>query len=987
MKNIFLFILKLLLLCTLLKGQNQIGQDIFGEMSSEMSGSAIATSYGGKRIIVGAPYNSENGTNAGCVRIYEENNGNWLQIGSNILGESSYNLFGKSVSMSSNGNIIAIAAPENDDNGTNSGNVRVFEEINGEWVQLGNNINGDVAHDNFGTLISLSGDGNRIVISTPNNDTNGNNTGQIKIFDYINNAWVQVGTNINGETNESNFGVAMSLSGDGQTLVVGIDCNKVKIYKYINGEWTQTGNEIVGELPLFCFGNSISISHNGKKMAINSIHYQDDGFINITNIYKENNEIWSVVGNDIIGEYSFFEVGSSISLSPDGKLLAVNNVWRDDDLNEIFAGHTKIYVENENNWLQFGGTIFEASAHASVPRMSIDISNNPNRLVLGYPIDHSNFLLGGVTKVFSLKGVTGYVYYDDNQNCLHESAEIGIANKFAIIQPGDIIVQTNDEGLWQIDSLPIGNYTITINTSDYWTTNCPLSQSFEITNPDIVTVAPSFGLYSTSPCPIPDVSIHMPFIRPCFNNQKIYVQTCNSNISTDTLYNAYTIVELDPYIIPTSASLPYTDLGNNQYQFNIGTLNLGECIDFVIEADVSCDAILGESLCIQAEIFPVEDCVLDSAPNPLPPLVNTCGTPWDKSSLSVIGYCQNDSIYFEITNTGDLGEGDMTCFHPIMVYVGGQTFYLDSIQLLGQETIIFVFEGSGESWHLAVPQHPLHPGNSNPNTTVENCGGITNPSQVNNFPLDDADPIIDIYCGIVTGSYDPNDKTGFPLGIGEENLVMPNQQMEYLIRFQNTGTDTAFTVIVKDTLEENFEIFSVTPGTASHNYEFRMYGPRVLEWTFNNILLPDSTTNEAASHGFLKFKVEQVADLSNGTELNNNCGIYFDFNEPIITNTTSHIIDDMIQDFTLSLHNINENKPKLFNVSPNPTTGDLTIELDKIYNDVNIKIIDITGRELSHYYYNDIENIQLKIQEEMGIYFIQINTNEGVFETYKIVKK
>jgi hypothetical protein len=114
--------------------------------------------------------------------------------------------------------------------------------------------------------------------------------------------------------------------------------------------------------------------------------------------------------------------------------------------------------------------------------------------------------------------------------------------------------------------------------------------------------------------------------------------------------------------------------------------------------------------------------------------------------------------------------------------------------------------------------------------------------------------------------------------------------MEYVIRFQNTGTDTAFTVKVLDTLDTDLDIFSVRSGVSSHNYSFRMHGPRVLEWTFYNIKLPDSTTNEPASHGFVTFTVNQVKNLPDGTEINNRVGIYFDYNDPIITNTTSHII-------------------------------------------------------------------------------------------------
>jgi uncharacterized repeat protein (TIGR01451 family) len=127
--------------------------------------------------------------------------------------------------------------------------------------------------------------------------------------------------------------------------------------------------------------------------------------------------------------------------------------------------------------------------------------------------------------------------------------------------------------------------------------------------------------------------------------------------------------------------------------------------------------------------------------------------------------------------------------------------------------------------------------------------------------------------------------------LGTTHNILPNQEVEYLIRFQNTGNDTAFTIVIRDTLQSDFDIFSVRSGVSSDNYDFRMYGPRVLEWTFNNIMLPDSNVNEPESHGFIKFTVRQNRDLPIGTLLENSAAIYFDFNPPIITNTYFHTID------------------------------------------------------------------------------------------------
>jgi uncharacterized repeat protein (TIGR01451 family) len=262
----------------------------------------------------------------------------------------------------------------------------------------------------------------------------------------------------------------------------------------------------------------------------------------------------------------------------------------------------------------------------------------------------------------------------------------------------------------------------------------------------------------------------------------------------------------------------------------------------------------------------------------------------------------------------------------------------------GGQTITYSFPGNGQTWILNAEQHPLHPGNSHPNAHVEACGDIGNwtPGLVNQFPQNDADPVVDIYCGLVSGSFDPNDKTGYPLGQTSENLIQPNQQIQYVIRFQNTGTDTAFTVVIRDTLDVDLNIFTVSSGVSSHAYEFRTYGPRVLEWTFENINLPDSTTNLAGSNGFVTFHVDQVPNLSPGTLIANEAGIYFDFNDPIITNTSAHKIYDGFVEVS-SLDELSK-QSSLIHVYPNPSNGDVTIELHNSSGSNPYKFIDQQGR-------------------------------------------
>ena len=586
--------------------------------------------------------------------------------------------------------------------------------------------------------------------------------------------------------------------------------------------------------------------------------------------------------------------------------------------------------------------------------------------------------------------VSFQVFNDPTQQCLWGT---GIEGVTITVQPGNYVTTTDQNGFATVANLPDGNYTATVDTtSPNWASNCLTTIGFQVIDGNEPNSDNYFYLFNTNPCTEPDVSIYAPILRRCFSNQKVYVSACNQTTATGILSASYVDVELDPLMTVTSASLPYTSQGNNVFRFQTGNLNPGQCVNFNISTTISCNAMLNQTLCIDANLFPVQSCALDTIPSD--PIVNDgtggtlngfpqpCTLPWDQSSLSVEGWCQGDSVYFSITNTGDPGGGDMECYSPMWVTIDGVVTYTDSIMIPGGQTVILSYFGNGQTWIFNAEQHPLHPGNSHPNAHVEACGDTANwtPDIVNDFPQDDADPVVDIYCGVVTGSYDPNDKTGYPIGQTDQKYIQPNQQLQYVIRFQNTGTDTAFTVVIRDTLDTDLNIFTVTSGVSSHQYDFRMYGPRVLEWTFNNINLPDSSTNQEGSNGFVTFHVDQVPNLAPATEITNDADIYFDFNDPITTNTTIHRIYEGFVS-VLNVKELSKNgKPVL--VYPNPTSNSITIKGEKNMNQ-SFSIFDQMGREVLKGKLNGNATEVNLSNLSNGIFILKI---EGNKESAKIIK-
>ncbi len=140
------------------------------------------------------------------------------------------------------------------------------------------------------------------------------------------------------------------------------------------------------------------------------------------------------------------------------------------------------------------------------------------------------------------------------------------------------------------------------------------------------------------------------------------------------------------------------------------------------------------------------------------------------------------------------------------------------------------------------------------------------------------------YClnHVVTGSYDPNDKAVIPDG----DIRLKDSTLEYLVRFQNTGTDTAFTVVITDTMSNYLDLSTLEILGESHPMTYQIVNNNVLVFTFNNILLPDSNVNEPASHGYVAYKIRQQQSNVIGDVIENTANIYFDFNAPIITYTT-----------------------------------------------------------------------------------------------------
>ncbi|MFN7690359.1 MAG: T9SS type A sorting domain-containing protein, partial [Bacteroidota bacterium] len=158
---------------------------------------------------------------------------------------------------------------------------------------------------------------------------------------------------------------------------------------------------------------------------------------------------------------------------------------------------------------------------------------------------------------------------------------------------------------------------------------------------------------------------------------------------------------------------------------------------------------------------------------------------------------------------------------------------------------------------------------------------------------------------------------------------------------------------------------------------------------FNNIQLPDSNVNEPASNGFVKFKIQQSANNPLGTVIENKAGIYFDFNEPVITNTTHHLLgEDFIGSNVVSVQQQKHTVPFMVKVFPNPSGDDVYFEVHStLSGNYQLELIDALGSQVMMRNLSNFKTTINKGSLPAGVYFYRIGNAQGNSTYGKLIIK
>ena len=263
---------------------NQLGADIDGEASNDRSGDAVAISADGNTVVIGAPLNDGNGNLSGHARVYRLNGNTWNQLGADIDGEDGADFAGESVATSDNGNTVILGAPGNGGQ-SNSGVARVYRLSGTNWNQLGQDLDGTTFLGNFGDSVSMSANGNTIAVGDPGSNDNGTDSGQAQVYRLSGNTWNQLGQDINGENSDDESGTSVALSADGNTIIVGAPDNDdngansgySRVFELVGTSWTQVVADIQGQSSGDRSGTSVAISDDGNTIAVGSPFDDDNG--------------------------------------------------------------------------------------------------------------------------------------------------------------------------------------------------------------------------------------------------------------------------------------------------------------------------------------------------------------------------------------------------------------------------------------------------------------------------------------------------------------------------------------------------------------------------------------------------------------------------------------------------------------------------------------------------------------------------------------
>lgn len=734
-----------------------------------------------------------------------------------------------------------------------------------------------------------------------------------------------------------------------------------------------------GNLNLFSIG-----SYSTSSLDIDTAYPSDLHFL----AHYKVDKFGYVFSKKLIDLTSYLSNKRSIYFGINGSFLNFNNSILDlfiFDESYRFKNYNLIKYDIENNSV-LSSKHFTNFGELSKNRIISGVLPFKKKSILGnvFICILQNIYSTAVDKLFKIDSlgninthaIQGNVYADQNSNCLKNAIDKNFPQITVTAQNNNYTAYTSSDnnGNYSIAVDDSGLYIVkaqsNINYPLFTQNNCPIQTSYAYLDSFTIDTI-NLNLKPTILCPNMYVDISTPRLRRCFSN--IYTVNYKNNGSIASP-NTYVDITLDRFLTVNSASKPYTNLGNNVLRFQLGNVDYLSSGSFTIDVTVRCDStVLGQTHCVEAHIYPDTVCAVANYTGPV---------------ISASAQCKLDSVEFKLKNTG----GNMPTIKRYIVIEDNLNRLNGNYQLnTNQEKIIAVKSDSGKTYRIIAEQDDLFPsalGDKFATAFIEGCNPINNTFTtgfVTQYPEFDGQPYASTDCQQNIGAFDPNDKTGYPIGVSSSHNIEKNTAIDYHINFQNTGTDTAFKVVIVDSISKYLDINTIEPGASSHRYTFMRTDSNVVKFIFDSIKLIDSNKNEKLSHGFMKFRIQQKPNNANGTKIYNQAEIYFDYNSPIFTNTTTHTIGEVYIRLLSKIMNANYQKADV-KIYPNPFRDNAIIELQYLeLQKTTLILYDISGKEIMQLKSN---NNQYQINGnalEKGMYLFKIKNDKEEIASGKLL--
>jgi hypothetical protein len=402
-KRILLMTGLIMILITVQAQWVQFGSEIEGINSGDKFGNKVSLSDDGLTFVSGSHNNDQNGTDAGMARVFHYSDGDWTQVGSDILGAQANEGLGYSVSLNGDGSILAVGSPNYSGAGGVTGCVRIYQNNGGSWTQLGETIIAETEDDLFGNEVSLNADGTIVACSAPFFDGTSADMGNVRVFQLTGDEWVQLGDDIVGEGEANYSGYGLSINADGTIVAIGApentdvgnEAGHVRVYQLQSGAWVQMGSDIDAESAGDYLGYQVSLNDEGNILAASAIFDNLNGtHSGSIFVYEFINGDWEQVGNTITGEAEENNFGVSVSLNAAGDIVAGGAPTNSGVA--IWAGNTRVFQLQDDEWIQIGDDI-DGDAQEDQSGTSVSLSADGAMVAIG-AIQHN--LGAGQVRVF-----------------------------------------------------------------------------------------------------------------------------------------------------------------------------------------------------------------------------------------------------------------------------------------------------------------------------------------------------------------------------------------------------------------------------------------------------------------------------------------------------------------------------------------------------------------------------------------------------------